>query len=161
MFADHSSEIANFSYGCKDHDLYDGGQVTEVLKDAVGGRMVRVRSEGESDWFLRFVSKSLPRLISGADGSDSLSQTLVVVTKPTRLRNVKDSSKNVAVAQSTDTLSILTKDCHDWIDKLTSIVDHDNLLMIFQDVLCNTHVQFSTIENEKGNLSCIKLSNKV
>ncbi|KOX77161.1 hypothetical protein WN51_10251 [Melipona quadrifasciata] len=43
---------------------------------------VRVR---EKAIVLRFVSESLPRLISGADGSDSLPQTLVVVTKPTRL----------------------------------------------------------------------------
>ncbi|KOX69571.1 Optomotor-blind protein [Melipona quadrifasciata] len=39
----------------------------------------------EKAFVLRFVSESLPRLISGADGSDSLPQTLVVVTKPTRL----------------------------------------------------------------------------
>ncbi|KOX73773.1 hypothetical protein WN51_13851 [Melipona quadrifasciata] len=43
-----------------------------------------VRSEKEKAIVLRFVSESLPRLISGADGSDSLPQTLVV-TKPTRL----------------------------------------------------------------------------
>ncbi|KOX77200.1 hypothetical protein WN51_10290 [Melipona quadrifasciata] len=43
------------------------------------------RRKNEKERRLRFVSESLPRLISGADGSDSLPQTLVVVTKPTRL----------------------------------------------------------------------------
>ena len=34
---------------------------------------------------MRFVSESLPRLISGADGSDPLPQTLVVITLLARL----------------------------------------------------------------------------
>ncbi|KOX79766.1 hypothetical protein WN51_11376 [Melipona quadrifasciata] len=68
----------------KGNYLYDGGQVTEVLKDAVG-RTDGFRY-GKEAIVLRFVSESLPRLISGAaDRSDSLSQTLVVVTKPIRL----------------------------------------------------------------------------
>ena len=34
---------------------------------------------------VRFVSESLPRLISGADGTDPLPQTLVVITTLARL----------------------------------------------------------------------------
>ncbi|KAK1117329.1 hypothetical protein K0M31_016703 [Melipona bicolor] len=37
---------------------------------------------------MRFVSESLPRLISGTDGSDFLPQTLVVITNPLRLARI-------------------------------------------------------------------------
>ncbi|KOX69385.1 hypothetical protein WN51_05548 [Melipona quadrifasciata] len=56
----------------------------EKEKRMAGGESNRYGKEWERAVVLRFVSESLPRLISGADGSDSLPQTLVV-TKPTRL----------------------------------------------------------------------------
>ncbi|KOX68273.1 hypothetical protein WN51_07625 [Melipona quadrifasciata] len=68
-----------------------------IVKGRIAGAYIKRTKVVKDEWkeflgkerviviVLRCVSESLPRLIiSGADGSDSLPQTLVVVTKPTR-----------------------------------------------------------------------------
>ncbi|KOX69147.1 hypothetical protein WN51_06300 [Melipona quadrifasciata] len=67
--------------------LLKGTKVMMVWKDAVERILGRVSECGgrEKAIVLRFVLESLPRLISGADWQrDSLPQTLVVITKPTK-----------------------------------------------------------------------------